>query len=471
MMGKIIQVGSPSGTSASGELSGMTNVNGKSGGTAKDRGGLPVNQPNDKEPLTAGGKNVDSSIATKTVGGAVAPNEGQKQGGPNSQGTIAATSRLDESKQKVREIVKQVLKEIRFDKKSGKWIRLDEAGHKAGCKCTFCSNKGKFGKKKNKKEDTDEMDETVDMKMGPSYKTVQPRMYDVIDDDRARTNQYDPEITEMYDDEEECMMNERYVELANAQRNLSEAEIVELKTLREKIDNVNIAKRNFGASQGGVEPNMSEDTECRDATMNMGASYKVGNQPQYRTLDSDQAHRNQDCPYSTNEDLQQPISPAAAYQPDEEPMTMNTDRTTDRSRKDVELGHPGQVGGFHSWKCSDCGNEITSLGGNRPQDIRWKDGHVCHFEPDDAHDVDKVDEAGIGAVQHSSYRVLGQPDHGNHPQDPKTRWAADLDESGKPSKAAKAIKKGMKPKKSTFKQFLKHQKPKKTSSGVHKRKP
>ena len=47
----------------------------------------------------------------------------------------------------------------------------------------------------------------------------------------------------MYDDEEECMMNERYVELANAQRNLTESELSELKTLREKIDMITERKR------------------------------------------------------------------------------------------------------------------------------------------------------------------------------------------------------------------------------------
>ena len=45
----------------------------------------------------------------------------------------------------------------------------------------------------------------------------------------------------------------------------------------------------------------------------------------------------------------------------------------------------------------------------------------------------------------------------------------DLDEGE--SKVAKTIAKGQKAKKSTFSQSLKHQKPKKTSSGVHKRKP
>ena len=260
-MAKIISVGPIGKGPASGELSGYSNVGGGKGVT-KDQGGVPANQSGDKEPITAGGHKPDNSIATKSVGGSVVPGEGQKQGGPNSQGTIADTAKLDESKQKVRKIVKDVLKEITFNKKSGKWVRLNEGGHKAGCTCGFCKNKGTFGKKKKKedKEDkSEEMDETVDMKMGTSYKTVQPRMYDIQSDDRARTNQYDPEITEMYDDEEECMTEQRYTELANAPRNLNETEIAEMKTLREKIDRMQMAKRNYGLSQGGVEPNIYED--------------------------------------------------------------------------------------------------------------------------------------------------------------------------------------------------------------------
>src|SRR5579862_6724527 len=202
MMGKIIQVGGKgNGQSASGELSGMTNCGGK--GVAKDTGGLPVKQDGSKEPITAGGKQVYSSVATKSVGGPVVPGEGQKQGGPNSNGTIASTSKLNESKETIRSIVKEVLKEIRFDKESGKWVRINEK---------------------------------VDMKMGPSYKVVQPTAAQTIDQDHARTTQYEPEITEMYDDEEETKMNERYVALATAQRNLSETELSELTTLREKID-------------------------------------------------------------------------------------------------------------------------------------------------------------------------------------------------------------------------------------------
>src|SRR6266404_897024 len=78
-LSKIVQVGAEFGKgSATGELSGMTAV-----GVAKDAGGLPVKADGDKETITAGGKTVDNSIATKSVGGNVVPGEGQKQGGPN----------------------------------------------------------------------------------------------------------------------------------------------------------------------------------------------------------------------------------------------------------------------------------------------------------------------------------------------------------------------------------------------------
>ena len=80
-----------------------------------------------------------------------------------------------------------------------------------------------------------------------------------------------------------------------------------------------------------------------------------------------------------------------------------------------------------------------------------------------------VNEAGIGAVQHSSMRTVGNG--GNLPQDPKTRWADDLDEvTKKVSKAVKAIQKGQKGKKTKKNPKLKFQPTKHTTSGVHKRK-
>lgn len=75
-LAKIIQVGKPSnGQCANGETSGMTSVVGAT-----------------QEKITAAGM-VDKSVATKSVGGSVAPGEGQKQGGPNSNGKIDSTPR------------------------------------------------------------------------------------------------------------------------------------------------------------------------------------------------------------------------------------------------------------------------------------------------------------------------------------------------------------------------------------------
>jgi hypothetical protein len=384
-MSKIIQVGTPFGAgSASGEQSGMSAC-GSGKGVTKDTGGVKADSPGDKEPITAGGKKVDSSIATKSVGGAVSPGDGQKQGGPNSQGTIAATPKMNEHKEKVRKIVKEVLKEIRFDKASGKWVRIDEAKHKAGCTCAFCKNKGSFGKKKEK-EDVDE--NTVDMKMGPSYKVVQPTLAKTAEMDFARTNQYDPEVTEMIDEEEIVKMNERYAALATMPRNLSEDELKEMNSLRNKLAYLQEQDPDEYDPQGydtedpeppeapHVEFDPDDMDECRDAAMKMGPSYRVVAPQQARCLDCDQAHRNQDTPTSTN-------------------------------------------------------------------------------------------EAGGQAVQHSSARTVK---HGNLPQRGEQRWADDMDEGEKKdSKVVKAIKKGQKAKK-TVPAKLKHEQPRHTSSGVHKRK-
>ncbi len=246
-IGKIVQTGPAgmggNGLPATGELSGMTNVSSKKG-VATDVNLLSVGPDGDKEPITAGGKPVESDIASRSAGGPIASGGGQRQGGINSKGTIANTTPLNEGKKKLRNMVKEVLKEIKFDRAIGKWVRIDESKHKAGCKCAFCMNKGKFGGKKKDGKKDEEVNENrmdtnmADMKMGASYKVVQPVQYKTVEDMLCRKNQYDPEITEMYDDEEECMMNERYVALANAQRNLTESELTELKSLREKIDSI-----------------------------------------------------------------------------------------------------------------------------------------------------------------------------------------------------------------------------------------
>jgi len=541
----------------------MENEGGSSpkGGVAKDRGGVPVNQSHgDVETLTAGGKKTDSSIASKSVGGPVVPGEGQVLGGKNTKGTIAATSKLfEENKKKVRHVIKEVLKEITYDKKTDKWVRINEGKDKV-VKSLFGKRPvGKLKPKSNslqldprtaakiagpKKFGGKVKENTVNMKMGPSYKKVQPRLYKTAEDDFARTNQYEPEISEMYDDEEECMMNERYVELANVQRNLTESELEELKSLREKIDNIAIAKRNYGNSQGGVEPNIyegrcedypccgHEDGGCPNAdgsfncascgtklsknatssvcqkcmqrflddegstdnpmyggdypdleeevNMKMGPSYKVVQPTLAKTSNPDFfARRNQyDPEVSESEDLDE-------YGNNMEEPTANGGSDDIRN---TDVGHPGQPGGYHTWECSICGDQKTTRSPSRPDPTQAsnhthqyeKQSNVPVEEPgghgfDRPHEFDveepghnlaarKVSEIGGQAVQHRSYRTIKDAH-----QNPKARWSDEVYEGKKTSKVSSAIKRGMKGKTSTFKQHLKHKTPKKTKSGVQRK--
>ena len=426
------------------------------------------------------------------------------------------------------------MKEITFNKETGKWVRIDEGGHKAGCTCAFCKNKGKFGKKGKEEEDEgkEEMDEIADQKIGTAYK-VQGAQYKTMDPDfLARTNQYEPEITEMYDDEEECMMNERYVELANAQRNLNEAELAEMNSLREKIDMLAEKKKNWymlnekkkkkkNWIKGAINPKHKgyctpmtkktctpkrkalamrfkkgdlhkEGAEVEENTMHqeMGPAYKEQNR-QYRTAEDDFAARVNQFEPKMSEELGNPDV--------EEPEAGEHEPNRDVSRHEKEFGHPGQPGGYKTWKCDKCGYETTKLGGTKPLPRTWPDGHVCHFElsqgegheiPETFHKADQdhfsqdwaeedeegqVAEAGGAAVQTTSYRTAqpeGSPKHphGNLPQSGPQSWAGDVDEGTKPSKVAKTIAKGMKTKKTKKNPLLKFQKAKKTYSGVHKRK-
>ena len=561
MMGKIIQVGNEfGGKSASGEQSGMT----------------AVQSPGDKEPITAGGKKVDCGIATKSVGGEVVPGEGQKQGGLNSHGTIASTAKLNENKKRILKATKEILKEIRFDKATRKWVRIDE---------------------------------TVDMKIGKSYKTIQPRQYKVSDDDTARTNQYEPEITEMYDSEEECEMNERYVALANSQRNLSEAELSELKSLREKIDRIaennkkwiqkavkhpgrcahmgspecpkgspqyNLAKR---FKSGDIhKDNVSEDGERSDYDIASTETHpndykkcpKCGKQNYMCSCPSkhgeeegdfghdgfsgkevdendgyehpDDAHERQqfqhginsynrrnkqryECPTCKTPNALSADDKRKGYQCN---ACANAEEGAFQENVDMEMGPSYKVVQPRQYKVSDDDTARTNQyepqvsENNNKLNLSFKNEQNfikrVFFEIDKLSPIDKkqllavskmenpseenlefldgksplydgseneefdfggwfdlvpkyfeqhdIQEAGRGAVQHSSYRTTT---HGNLPQDPKTRWENDVDE-GKTSKVAKTIAKGQKSKKSTFNQSLKHHKPKKVSSGVHKRK-
>jgi len=466
MMGKIIQVGNELGNGpASGELSGMTNSTGR--GVTKDQGGIPANQPSDKETITAGGKPVDSSIASKSVGGSVVPGEGQRQGGPNSQGTIASTNKLSESKNKVRKIVKKVLKEIKYNKLSGKWVKINEdktfdpplygpskyVGAKDKSRCKSCGKVLKsLGGTCKCGDKIQKANEEVNMKMGPSYKTVQPRQYKTSEDDFARTNQYEPEISEMYDDEEECMMNERYVELANQQRNLSEAELTELKTLREKIDNIAVSKRNFGASQGGVEPNLYEK---KNVDENRCEDYPCCGHGDGGCPNSDGSFNCVFCGRKLPKNARSSMCSGCQKR-------MHDLDDNDPTGQDSENAFGGGEYQMEETVDMKMGPSYKVV---QPTLVKTSDDDFARtnqYNPE-------ISEAGGGAVQHSSYRTV---DNGNLPQDPETRWKNSVDEGEKSkSKVHKTIQKGQKPDTSTNVQDLKHQKPKKTSTGVHKRKP
>ncbi len=459
MMGKIIQVGNEFGKgSATGELGGMTSANSK--GVAKDSGGLPVRQDGDTEPITAGGKNIDSSLASKTVGGSVVPGEGQKQGGKNSQGTIASTSKLSENKQRILKATKEVLKEIRYNKSTGKWEKINE--------------------------------NTVNMKMGPSYKKVQPVMYQDSEDDWARTNQYEPEITEMYDDEEECMMNERYVELANSKRNLSESELSELKTLREKIDS--ISEKNWiqkaikhpgrcahpgdsncpkGSPQYNLAMRFKKGDIHRD-NMEKDENFKKSFEPHFGP---DWAEEEEEGKVEEGDKkwIQKAVNPK--HKGYCTPMTKAT-CTPHRKALAKRFKHHDieeSAGCCEEGNCGECAccekknmqeNTVDMKMGPSYKTVQPRMYQTSEDDWARTNEYDpQIQEAGIGAVQHSSYRTV---DHGNLPQNPKQRWEDDIDE-GSISKVSKTIAKGQKSKSSMKKQNLKHQKPKKTTTGVHKR--
>ena len=65
-----------------------------------DSGLSPGIERTGKEKITAAGK-VDTSVAQKSVGGPVVPSQGQEQGGPNTQGSIAGTPKEVSSSSKV----------------------------------------------------------------------------------------------------------------------------------------------------------------------------------------------------------------------------------------------------------------------------------------------------------------------------------------------------------------------------------
>jgi hypothetical protein len=249
-LSKIIQVGGEFGKGpASGEVSGFTAVN-------KPKGPAPAGTT-DSEPIKAGGE-VSPDVATKTVGGEVVG--GQKQEGPNHKGSINGTPKnpeisgggekeevgaevglsLEEAKKALRKAVKEVLKEIVFNKATGKWEKINENHNNSGFP-------------------------TGGLAMGrPQYKIAGPQ-FRTLEDRASRSNQYEPEITEVHDDEEdEAMMAERLSELTNARRNLSETELQEMKNLRNKL-----GEKRFKSG------NLSEEIPTPDNSGAAGPQYNV----------------------------------------------------------------------------------------------------------------------------------------------------------------------------------------------------
>lgn len=402
-MSKIISVGGlgitrPDGQTASGELSGFTAVN---KGVTKDAGGIPANVEGDKEPITAGGKKLDNNIATKSVGGEVVPGEGQKQGGPNTKGTIANTAKMSEAKKKLGSMVKEALKEIRFDKSSGKWVRITE--------------------------------NTVDMKMGPSYKVANPQ-YRTQDQDQARTVQYDPEITEMCDEEEMEKKDARLSELLNAKRNLTSEEIEEMNKLLE-------------------------------------ASYKIAPQPSLQTADDNVARTNQTEPEMTEDS---DIGDDEFGIDTEDP---NDDLFGDAGDAGAcpECGNTkGNIGMGRTAQCGRCGTDYEVERETNPEsqlhdfDPEFADKELARIAKIDTKpEPDEIDEAGGQIVQHRSFRTVD-----DLPQKKDARWSDEVDEAFTPpkeSETVKKIKKGQKPQKASKPDQLKHSAPRTSKSGVHKK--
>ena len=112
------------------------------------------------------------------------------------------------------------------------------------------------------------------------------------------------------------------------------------------------------------------------------------------------------------------------------------------------------------------GEEQDEVGGQIVQHRSYRTIRDVPQNPE-ARWSNEIDEVGGHMVQHRSYVTANDA-----PQDGKVRWGHEVDEgSKKPSKVVKSIQKGMKPKTTLKNPKLKFQKSKKTTSGVHKRKP
>jgi hypothetical protein len=436
-MSKIIQVGGTStGQSASGDLSGYSSVNKDS----QDKGGIPVSSDGDKETITAGGKKIDSSIASKSVGGEIVSGEGQKQGGPNTKGSIAGTP-------KMKGLTEAIKESIRFDKATGKWVL-------------------KEGIKKGQK---------VVAKMGASYKVVQPTQCKDVNQDTARTNQYEPEISENMDEEKIEEMTSRYTELVAAQRNLKESELAEMNKLKSKLDE--------------IEAN--------------GTSYKIVAPRQARIQSDDQARAIQSQPDMTeNEEELNLTQDTTSGLPNTEKALADLKNfrvqspTLAAQRRAIgggRLAPPEAVGqkigaDLYNAKRADLDkirNDIAAKNRKGVSDEERFDNtpyrgpqldspegepeDLSHLNPrgEKLTDDEPVDEAGGAAVQHKSFRTAN-----DNPQLPKNRHEGDIDENTeiKKSDTVKKIEKSNKTKDSKPLGDLKFKANSKTKSGIVKQK-
>jgi len=251
-----------------------------------------------------------------------------------------------------------------------------------------------------------ENDESVvDMKMGPSYKTVQPRQYKVEDDDFPRTNQYDPQIQENEESSKVCD---------------GCGEEMDIKYFMGKDgkvkDECDVCRGESNAGFEGQEPQQDN--------------------PGYRPCGCE------DYPCCGHGDMNE--AGGGASQEGQEDV---------RGNEGEYIGGyiPGTKGKYKF--VSQTYLDAWRRNRANPRPITKPTGRPY------------TNEAGGGAVQHSSYRTIP---HGNLPQNGKQRWENDIDEGQ--SKVSRTISRGQKPKTSTKVQSFKYKKPKKTSSGVHKRK-
>lgn len=513
-MSKIIQVGPIGGGPASGTLGGLTPCASKKG-VAADRGGIPAKVDGDKEPITAGGKKLDPSIAMKSVGGQVVAGEGEKQGGPNSQGTIANTAKLaeggnnsqapklgqditidlQEHKQAIRKAVKEVLKEITFNKKTGKWERLNENTidevEKAEPvdiqKRNFGASHGGF--------EPNVYQEELNMKMGPSYKAPAARQYRTSDDDQARAVQYEPEITERYSEEEESQLQEQYFRLLTKKDLLKESEMQRMKQIRERLEKIRSLRESvnmkMGPSYKVVSPTQARCSDCDHARTVQYEPEMTESEDERGLIDytsdiqkskkgSDIQRAGEKFLKQIHQDIDSEKASGKVHSFDDIDEAGGTPINIDVSKLgDVEVDgvdssdYPDFVDAYITSATID-GRELSDqeldwLNDQHPEIAQQAAHGNLQSAGDFASDAAKdramgFEEAGGAAVQHRSFRTAQ-----DNPQIVKNRHRGNVDETTKKSEVHKTIERGIKGKTSTKKQKLTYKAPKTTKSGVVKK--